>query len=466
MIRAEHEITSQKTGRLLVGSVVYVLETREREGTRRVSVALRDNGKSCGWVTAAKEGEHFLEIEGGAMNQHKEKEEKDKEKQKAGKAAQAAERKGADPETIHYTEAELHKLAETQLKMADEVEESLKTSATSLPVALGEALRQLPNTIAELVASWDLGDSNKVTKFEFRRSVRQLVKNVGTESSVPIDTLFDAIDVAKEARVEINAVKQAFADLKHTAKTRVGTSAKAQQRAVTLRAHAEQTRKSAAATAAAEAAEAALTRLREKPKVDARLGTLLAKRQVKIGDMMSSWDTDGDGQVSQKEFVTQLKQLGVDATSEELEAFFVQLDEDGSGTLELDELGKSLKTLQEAKSHGAEDEKVMMKRAADLRKQARQAIIACHRDFEADEEDRVKEEEELEAIEAVKEAAKTQAADQAKAARAERAAKQKEEKAAFEAKIAHKRRDSLASSAHAKSMSPPRPLPGHVSSFA
>lgn len=419
------------------------METKEREGVRRVQVALRDNAKPCGWVTAAREGEQLLEIEGGGAIKQKEEPAADQQQSKGAKA-KAAERKGAEPETIHYTIPELHALAELQVKTADDMEANLKAEASSLTALLGDALRQQSSTIAECIGSWDLGEITKVTKFEFRRSVRSLIKTMGTESSSEIDLLYDSLDAAKVGHVEVPLLRVALTQLRSESKRRVTTTEQVQQRIAKLRQHAEQTRAAATASAAAEAAEQALAVLREKPKVDARLGIWLAKKNVAVSDMVTMWDEDKDGLLAMKELVTRIKQLGVEASHDELDSLFSQSSDTQSGSVEVQEVVRLLKALQDSKSGVQDDEKTAMKRAAELRKVARQQIIAAHRDYEADESERAEVDEEMAAKEATKEAAKAEAKAAARAARKERDAKQKQQQQAFEAKIADKRRQSVA----------------------
>lgn len=57
----------------------------------------------------------------------------------------------------------------------------------------------------------------------------------------------------------------------------------------------------ARATEEYEVSSSLLTQLVERPTVEARLSTAMAKRNMKIGDVASHWDKDHDGMVSKAE---------------------------------------------------------------------------------------------------------------------------------------------------------------------
>ena len=74
-----------------------------------------------------------------------------------------------------------------------------------------------------------------------------------------------------------------------------------------------------------------------------RLGTVLASKNVKIGDVVTSWDKDGDGTIDAAEFSQRVLQLGliVDRPSD-VQDLFASLDDDHSGVLDLSELKEVL----------------------------------------------------------------------------------------------------------------------------
>ena len=57
---------------------------------------------------------------------------------------------------------------------------------------------------------------------------------------------------------------------------------------------------------------------------------MIMKRNLKIGDVVTKWDKDGDGTVSKAEFRANVAELGVAADKKEVDALF----EDASGVLQ------------------------------------------------------------------------------------------------------------------------------------
>jgi Ca2+-binding EF-hand superfamily protein len=61
-------------------------------------------------------------------------------------------------------------------------------------------------------------------------------------------------------------------------------------------------------------------------------------------DLFREWDTDGDGNVSRKEFVAAMPKMGLDVDKKEILELFDSWDADGGGTLDFKELQKILRT--------------------------------------------------------------------------------------------------------------------------
>lgn len=449
VIRAEQDQKSSKVGHLLVGSVVYVIQRRDHEGITRANIALRDNAKPRGWVTASRDGEVFLEIEGGLATSSKNLgDEGSAEKAAANKRSKAS----VDTDATHYTVASLEALAATQIQAAEAIDEQERIAASSLAAQLGDALRSKNDvSVKDYLRDWDL-DGGGISKMEFRRSVRGLIPNLGTSSSIEIDALFDSIDTNHEGSLDGSELRKAFTKLKDDAKGRAEGGTKAKARAERLRRHADVSTRASAATAAAESAEKELAQAREKPRVEVRLGTLLAKRNIKVGDVVATWDSDGDGSLVCKEFMWKVREMGLDATDEELETLFEKIDLDGSGDADIPEIIAFLKSLQASRASAQEDEKMLAKRAAELRKAARQAQMEAHRNAQADEEERNREADHELQLANLKAAAEEDA--KARAAMASKAKKERAEaaKQAFQAKIEQKRKAKEAKEAKAEMM--------------
>ena len=52
------------------------------------------------------------------------------------------------------------------------------------------------------------------------------------------------------------------------------------------------------------------------------LGAAIVKRNLKIGDIVSKWDADGDGQVSRKEFSNGMAAMGIEVSKAEVDEVF------------------------------------------------------------------------------------------------------------------------------------------------
>ena len=441
VIRAEVDPKSKRVGSLLAGSVFFVLDSRALgDSATRVRVALRDNAKPCGWVTAQRDDAPFLDIVEGEL--------RSKLAATSGSSPNKAVKgrsfvSSVDNADIHFTLEELQALSQKQLDLASEIELSLDATSAGLAAQLGETLIESSANVKEFLQDLDRADRGLITKADFRRSIRQMVPAVGTSSNNEVDSLFDSWDQDKSGSLDVPEMKEAFGRLMVQAKERKAANAVKCEKIERLRRHAEVTQKAEAATQGAEAVELELRERLERPSVESRLGILLVKRNVKVGDMVAKWDVDHDGALDKKEFLKNVTELGLDASTEEFEALYIKVDTDGSGMLEVPELVAYLKENQAMRAMEEEQEKALAKKAADRRKLAKQAQILAFRENENDEEEQRKEEEEERAAAEAKAKAELEAAAKAKEAKkaAKKARKQakEEEKLQMEEKINQKR---------------------------
>ena len=77
--------------------------------------------------------------------------------------------------------------------------------------------------------------------------------------------------------------------------------------------------------------------------ISQQIGNALKKNAVRVLDLFRSWDTDGDGEVTRKEFHKAMPELGLDVNKEEIDKLFSEWDADGGGSLTLRELQKILR---------------------------------------------------------------------------------------------------------------------------
>lgn len=73
-----------------------------------------------------------------------------------------------------------------------------------------------------------------------------------------------------------------------------------------------------------------------------QLATALKSDSGRVLDLFRSWDADGDGEVSKKEFHKAIPALGFDVPKSDVEELFNTWDKDGGGSLAYKELKKIL----------------------------------------------------------------------------------------------------------------------------
>ena len=147
-----------------------------------------------------------------------------------------------------------------------------------------------------------------------------------------------------------------------------------------------------------------------------RLGALLKARQVKVSNVVAEWDKDGSGTIDRSEFVDQVKALGLKESNEDIAGIFMQMDEDSSGELSVDEIMNAMKKLASDSITAKSAENKQVKVVARARKQAeasqQAAQSALHKD-EAEQRVLAVEQQAAEAIlreKAMQEAARREAA--------------------------------------------------------
>jgi Ca2+-binding EF-hand superfamily protein/pimeloyl-ACP methyl ester carboxylesterase len=64
----------------------------------------------------------------------------------------------------------------------------------------------------------------------------------------------------------------------------------------------------------------------------------LAQRYVRVIDLFRQWDDDASGCVTMREFMKAMRDMGLDAPDEVVASLFLSMDEDGSNTIEYEEL--------------------------------------------------------------------------------------------------------------------------------
>uniref|UniRef100_A0A7S3BDG9 EF-hand domain-containing protein n=1 Tax=Haptolina ericina TaxID=156174 RepID=A0A7S3BDG9_9EUKA len=222
-----------------------------------------------------------------------------------------------------------------------------------LVVQLGDHLCK--HSILSLLKQWDKDSDGVISKSEFVASMKRMLDVKSDEHDDADDIIgmaFDTIDNDRSGTLDLHELK---AEMK-----------KLQERAVKLAAVAAQKAKQAASLRKAQEARQQLeerkTRLeaqlvdleqqveaqRGEQPLAVKLGQLLEVDSLSVADWMKKWDKDGDGKISRVEFRYRSSSLGLREHEKDLESLFDRLDKDGSGSIDLSELDKGLRSLQKA----------------------------------------------------------------------------------------------------------------------
>ena len=124
------------------------------------------------------------------------------------------------------------------------------------------------------------------------------------------------------------------------------------------------------ATESFEMEDARVENISKNPTVGVQLGVLLMKKNLKIGEVLKAWDGDGDGTVTRKEFRVKVIDMGVQAHPLDIDRFFDSYDNDGGGSLDLEEVKKTFTKLHGVAIDAERELKDLKKEVDRLRKEA------------------------------------------------------------------------------------------------
>ena len=306
--------------------------------------------------------------------------------------------------------------------------------------------------IKELFREADNNNDGSIQPIELRQLIRNKLKlNVEVKA---IDELFAATDTQGLGKLD-------FAQFSSACQTAIDALDEAKAEARDL----EQS--AARARSRAEAYEAALTATRlfeeEQDKLDRtsatdvsdpdagvseltrKIGAALLKARCTMAELTSRWDEKKVGRMPRSAFIKGVEGLEIGATAVDAERLFDALaaGQGSSGKSDLD-MKRLVKTVFEWVSKASEEATAKSSQLSTLRSQARKLQQAC--DFQRRQSMEMHEAAEQERqLKAAEKAAAKEAARAAKEAkRAAKEAKKAEEKAAFEAKVAARRKEQSA----------------------
>ena len=168
----------------------------------------------------------------------------------------------------------------------------------------------------------------------------------------------------------------------------------------------------------------------------------MVKRNIKVHELVSSWDKDKDGSIDAVEFARNMQMMVPNAKDGEVRSLFERLDAADSkvdAKVELESFRELLRGLERRASKARDEERALAAHVKELNSEAsagQQALLAAIEKDEAEE--RTREEAAAQAT-AAEEAGRAETEAAARKAKAARAAQAAEEKAAFEARVNEKR---------------------------
>lgn len=316
-----------------------------------------------------------------------------------------------------------------------EAETLLKADSfsTSLEVRLGQALHRKKMKVKELVASWAKGPSGgDINLAYFRKHVRSVVDEPDV---VAIDAMFSRLDEDGGGTLDVAELTTAMKALQDAALQNEIDNEMREQRRAKLLMRAEKASFVASETAAAEAADRKLAQIHMRKPIAMRVGELLFGLRMRVDEvsvhptflpafglptsdtaptpqrlqLINKWEAT-DGQVNLDQFRRNMRRLeqtaqdqsqevasprsgdavaqdNLEADDAELESLFQKFDEDGGGTLDLDELKSALNILKGDAREAGNDLLVleagtqsMWKRVSDLQADLQELLDAHQAD--------------------------------------------------------------------------------------
>ena len=199
-----------------------------------------------------------------------------------------------------------------------------------------------------LLAQWDTGRTGRVTRPQFRSSLRSMY---GAEmSDAEIDRVFSELDYDKT-----NVLEKVDLDRKLCQANPLPNGMQTQQlRQLDWRDNDNRTKETGRMRVGGgvqlDTSKAKGTTAQRVKTMRKQLLRFLQSHSGRVNDLFRAWDTNGDGLISKAEMRRALLELGYDLTggnsgpaakiaaNAELDELFATLDKDGSGTLEYGEL--------------------------------------------------------------------------------------------------------------------------------
>lgn len=322
--------------------------------------------------------------------------------------------------------------ADKAIAQAAELESEADGVHVSFEIRLGNAILEKLGTVgklADLVREWDKNMDGDISKIEFRQVVTDKRHLNMKASNAEIDGFFATMDTDGGGSLEFAELKPALKSLQVRSSNANAEAQRLRDRAEVMREKAEKYKKAAAVTEAVEEEELRLNKAASSESVAAKLGAKMMKLNLKLGEVVSKWDSNADGFIDRKEFRAIVLGM-IEAHPLDIDKLFDELDADSGGSLDLDEIKKSFSQLMNAAAQRETELKDLKKAKDKLRKAAvveHKTIAMMHLKDEI---------ERKEAEAAAKRAAEEKAAADAEAKRLAKEAKEAAARAKAEEKAA------------------------------
>ena len=337
-------------------------------GSSKVKSGRGSGGKANGGAARSGNSSSSSSSSSGAANSSSTPADKPKkgDKNRRGSVVDSAEAGKAAKGKANMTAEMIAEMGKDAEKEATDFDGKAADVHTTFERRLGAALVKKDMVIKELLSEWDPDKKGTIKKVPFRQHVRTSLHMIA--ANVEIDAFFDSVDDDGGGSLDFEELKIAMRKLYKAAGAADAEANALRDKADECRRLAAQLQEAHETTATADKEELKLEEMKKRNGIDVapQLGNLIVKRNLKIGDLTSKWVKKKD--VSRADFRRHVLELGVLAEGKAIDAMFDSLDQDGGGSLDLEELKNLLTNLVELAKQSSLDETALEKSVSSLRK--------------------------------------------------------------------------------------------------
>lgn len=201
-------------------------------------------------------------------------------------------------------------------------------SKKTLTTIIGEAIVASGMKAQQLVQTWAKRGSEPLNKIDFRTHVRKLLDEYKPDSK-QIDALFETLDDDKGGTLDLAEIQRALKKMQDAASVAARYAAGIEEKIERITSLESLAKVALDATVVTEQTTVTLEQLGTNKSVSARLGAQVVSKRMKVVDVIQKWDANGDGVLDKGEFRQNVKSLGVNAESTEIDELFDELASGG-----------------------------------------------------------------------------------------------------------------------------------------